>query len=367
MAASCSLASPARRCFVFYVQPQAPDASTERISPDRIAHARASTAPHGAHTKVTLPPSWELAPVSRLLELIAARFGVKPRDCHLRSLRGHVRGHLAVSAAIVHKETITLARGPPPITASTAAADNGGRRSLWGWGRCGDGLVHPLPVRQPGIDAHQVHEIALGEEHALVVTREMLSLSWGANDFGQLGSGDERDIGCPSVVRALCAVRSAHPACGARCSAVISEEGELWSWGKGKSYTSHFSTISPPPFLQHLIAPISLTSHVPISLTHISHIHSYPLQVSLPTCRHTSRVDGSTAAARRNAVPTWRASLLVHHMPSSSPKGASSGAGVITMPRSSAGLAAAMEARRHHDTAFKSRGGFLGRHSRAAR
>jgi hypothetical protein len=36
-----------------------------------------------------------------------------------------------------------------------------------------------------------VHAVALGAEHALLVTRAGLALSWGSNGSGQLGTGDE--------------------------------------------------------------------------------------------------------------------------------------------------------------------------------
>ena len=49
--------------------------------------------------------------------------------------------------------------------------------------------------------AHQVRRVAMGEEHALVVTMVGLVLSWGRNDCGQLGTGDERPFAAPRVVR----------------------------------------------------------------------------------------------------------------------------------------------------------------------
>ena len=178
--------------------------------------------------RITLPRSWNSSNVSRLTTLLSKRYGLPAWDCHLECVRGPVDSRLAICAAIVRKEVTTLARGPPPLT-PTALARN--RRTLWIWGRCVDGVVLPAPRRQPGLGVHQVLRVGVGEEHVVVATQVGLVLSWGRNDCGQLGTGDERSVAAPRVIRVLAAVRCVDVACGARCSGAIEEAGRLWTFG----------------------------------------------------------------------------------------------------------------------------------------
>lgn len=74
--------------------------------------------------------------------------------------------------------------------------------------------------------------MSLGAEHALLVTRDGLVLSWGGNGSGQLGTGDETPRSLPTLVRSISVTRCVRPACGARCSGVVDASGRLWTWGE---------------------------------------------------------------------------------------------------------------------------------------
>ena len=178
--------------------------------------------------RITIPRSWATATVGRLVELLAKRAGLPQWDCHLDGPRGPLGNGVPLAASLVRKETVELARGPPPISAERAQNDS---RSLWVWGRLVDGTLQPRPCRQPGLGRHEIHKLALGDEHVLALTAVGLVLAWGRNDSGQLGTGDETSVAWPSVVRALAIVRCADVACGARCSGAISADGQLWSFG----------------------------------------------------------------------------------------------------------------------------------------
>jgi len=98
--------------------------------------------------------------------------------------------------------------------------------------------VAPFPLltsadpHTPHARGRQVQAVALGAEHALLVTRDGLALSWGSNGSGQLGTGDEEPRSLPAVVRLLAATRCVVPSCGARCSGVVDASGRLWTWGE---------------------------------------------------------------------------------------------------------------------------------------
>ena len=178
--------------------------------------------------RITIPRSWATATVGRLVELLAKRAGLPGWDCHLHGPRGPVGNGLPLAAALVRKETVELQRGPPPVAAERARND---RRSLWVWGRCVDGALHPRPIRQPGLGRHEIHRLGLGDEHVLALTAVGLVLTWGRNDCGQLGTGDEFPHALPAVVRSLAVVRCVEVASGARCSGAIDADGQLWSFG----------------------------------------------------------------------------------------------------------------------------------------
>ena len=141
--------------------------------------------------------------------------------------RGPLGHGLAITAALVRREIVELARGPPPLSSERAR----NRRSMWVWGRLVDGSLHSSPCRQIGLGRHEVSKLALGDEHVLALTAVGLVLSWGRNDSGQCGTGDEKTRIAPAVIRALAVNRCVEVACGPRCSGAIDASGQLWSFG----------------------------------------------------------------------------------------------------------------------------------------
>eukprot|EP00962_Isochrysis_galbana_P039432 scaffold14102_cov128-Isochrysis_galbana.AAC.8 len=238
----------------------------------------------GTCVRVALPLSWEAAPVRKLSTLLAQRWALPVEEVHLESPRGPLADGQLLHAAIVPRETLYLKSGPAPAAATSDEPPK--RPQLWVWGRRVDGCVSLLPEPQPGLSVHQerarracasspprrigrrvltrltrlaepapcpvapfplltsadphtphargrqVQAVALGAEHALLVTRDGLALSWGSNGSGQLGTGDEEPRSLPAVVRLLAATRCVVPSCGARCSGVVDASGRLWTWGE---------------------------------------------------------------------------------------------------------------------------------------
>jgi len=189
-------------------------AGTVRLRPCRLF---VRNTVDGTCVHVTLPTSWETAPVGRLLAMLARRWDLPAWDVHLETVRSVLANEQLLYAAIVPRETLLLKHGPAPGW----RGDPSTRSQLWVWGRRVDGCISLTPERQPGLFAHRVQQVALGAEHALVVTRDGLALTWGRNDSGQLGTGDEKPRPAPAVVRALSATLCEGAFCGAHCSAVV--------------------------------------------------------------------------------------------------------------------------------------------------
>jgi len=76
-------------------------------------------------------------------------------------------------------------------------------------------------------------EVCCGERHVAVLSRDGRVYTWGGNDLGQLGLGDDNKRTAPTcvpfgpskVVKAI--------ACGAEHMLAVSGEGEIFSWGRG--------------------------------------------------------------------------------------------------------------------------------------
>ncbi|RHZ85592.1 hypothetical protein Glove_63g70 [Diversispora epigaea] len=89
--------------------------------------------------------------------------------------------------------------------------------------------------------------VACGENHCLALTRDGEVFSWGSGRYGQLGHGnlislDKSDK--PKVIEFLQGLKITSIACGAWHSAVISDSGDLYTFGWNNLGRLG---ISPPP------------------------------------------------------------------------------------------------------------------------
>ena len=76
--------------------------------------------------------------------------------------------------------------------------------------------------------------IAAGDSHSMVLTDEGAVLSFGLGEDGQLGHGDEKDRLKPTTIEALRGVRVVAAAAGGFHSMVLTDEGSVLSFGRGK-------------------------------------------------------------------------------------------------------------------------------------
>ena len=190
---------------------------------------------------IALPSTWSASTIGRLQAFIAEKRGLKGWACHFVTPRGPADELLLVRAAIVRGEEVVLARGPCPLHSEERAAT---RLTLWVWGRAVDGAVLPTP-KALDLSPHRIRGVALGTEHALVVTSAGLVLAWGSNSHGQLGTGSDGiyDVARrPRVVQGLAAAHCTYVACGAHCSGAIGifegRADQLFTWGQHQSHNS---------------------------------------------------------------------------------------------------------------------------------
>lgn len=80
-----------------------------------------------------------------------------------------------------------------------------------------------------------VTAVALGGEHALVLTAQKQLFSEGSNDYGQLGLGDRSKRSGLSLVQQFTDIGVKHMSCGARHNAIVCYDGTLLCWGDSRA------------------------------------------------------------------------------------------------------------------------------------
>jgi alpha-tubulin suppressor-like RCC1 family protein len=103
-----------------------------------------------------------------------------------------------------------------------------GRNGQLGQGNLTNSVV-PQPVTHP-LHGVPVRKVSCGSGHTLCVTMDGLVYSWGFNEDGQLGLGDQYDRFRPFLVSYL-TVKVKDVEAGYYHSAAITEEGALYTWG----------------------------------------------------------------------------------------------------------------------------------------
>jgi len=112
-------------------------------------------------------------------------------------------------------------------TLYTWGNDDGGRLGH------GVGFDKNVPTLVEALVGQVVVQLALGESHSACTTEEGTLYTWGRGGGRQLGHGDHSDKNVPTLVEALVGQVVVQLALGSSHSACITEEGTLYTWGWG--------------------------------------------------------------------------------------------------------------------------------------
>lgn len=116
--------------------------------------------------------------------------------------------------------------------------------SIWSWGSGSFGqmgnntklLTVPKPVQAldpTGMSAlHGITAISTGGGYATALTTAGDALLWGLNASGQLGDGSTTDRALPVKLTGLGKVIRLSGGAGAQSAFAVTEDGQLWAWGK---------------------------------------------------------------------------------------------------------------------------------------
>ncbi|KAH9773850.1 hypothetical protein KPL71_013444 [Citrus sinensis] len=90
-----------------------------------------------------------------------------------------------------------------------------------------------LPKAVESTMALDVHNIACGARHAMLVTKQGEIFSWGEESGGRLGHGREADVSHPQLIEILSGVNVELVACGEYHTCAVTRSGDLYTWGDG--------------------------------------------------------------------------------------------------------------------------------------
>ncbi|KAM9766765.1 RCC1 and BTB domain-containing protein 1 isoform 2-T3 [Menidia menidia] len=139
-----------------------------------------------------------------------------------------------VTGCLQGKTAVGISSGQ---TSSMALVDNG---EVYGWGYNGNGQLgignngnQLTPCRLSALQGLCIQQIVSGYGHCLALTDEGVLYAWGANTYGQLGTGNKSNHLSPVKIMAdkdrVVEVASCH---STHTSAAKTQSGEVYMWGQ---------------------------------------------------------------------------------------------------------------------------------------
>ena len=160
------------------------------------------------------------------------------------------RGSSSCHAAVPVRLAWRALSSSSSSSSSGSSSGKGGSSSVYTWGQGNNGeLGHPEIVKSglrnayvedtpklvQALEGLGVTHLSCSAHHSSAIDKDGRMLTWGKNDHNVLSNGTpDKDI-CrtPKPVEGLAGVRLAQAALGEMHSAVLSEDGELFTWGWG--------------------------------------------------------------------------------------------------------------------------------------
>uniref|UniRef100_A0A3P9PHI8 RCC1 and BTB domain containing protein 2 n=2 Tax=Poecilia reticulata TaxID=8081 RepID=A0A3P9PHI8_POERE len=155
-----------------------------------------------------------------------------------------------VSSCLQNKVVVNIACGQ---LCSMAVLDNG---EIYGWGYNCNGQLglgnngnQQTPCRIAALQGVNIVQVACGYAHTLALTDEGFVYAWGANSYGQLGTGNKSNQALPILINTdkerMVEVAACHTS---HTSAAKTQSGQVLMWGqcRGQAVSSphltHFSS-----------------------------------------------------------------------------------------------------------------------------
>lgn len=106
--------------------------------------------------------------------------------------------------------------------------------SMWNAGALGHGNNNacPVPTEVTGLTGKNIVAVQASHHHCLALSGDGKVFTWGRGEYGVLGTGASTDVKEPVLLESLAAFNVVHITCGNAFSGAITDEGELWVWGR---------------------------------------------------------------------------------------------------------------------------------------
>ncbi|XP_072799353.1 probable E3 ubiquitin-protein ligase HERC6 isoform X1 [Vicugna pacos] len=156
----------------------------------------------------------------------------------------------------------------------------------------------PEPI--PALKTLHVALVSCGKEHSLAVCRKGRVFAWGAGSDGQLGTGEFKEINfIPKKIKTLTGIKIIQVSCGHYHSLALSEDGQVFSWGKNidgqLGLGSEFPSQASPQRVRSL-------EGIPLAQVAAGGAHSFALSLSGTSFGWGSNSAGQLAL-HRSKVP----------------------------------------------------------------
>ncbi|KAK1294735.1 Ultraviolet-B receptor UVR8 [Acorus calamus] len=122
-----------------------------------------------------------------------------------------------------------------------------------------------------------VHNIACGGRHGALVTKQGEIFSWGQESGGRLGHGVDSDVSHPKLIDALANMNVEFVACGENHTCAVTLTGDLYTWGDG---TYNFGLLGHTNEISHWV-PKRVAG--PLEGMHVSSISCGPWHTAVVT------------------------------------------------------------------------------------
>ncbi len=154
-------------------------------------------------------------------------------------------GHGDETGENVPKEIVSLRDAQIKIIeageAHSACINSDNQLLVWGvglHGRLGNGNTSNQlkPMRVEDLSDIKIEDVVLGSTHSMCLLRNGKVMVWGAGKFGKLGLEGiaERNFSQPKELTTIDNNKAYQMAAGAFHTMVLTEQGELYSWGNSK-------------------------------------------------------------------------------------------------------------------------------------
>eukprot|EP01091_Cochliopodium_minus_P012483 TRINITY_DN3789_c1_g1_i1.p1 TRINITY_DN3789_c1_g1~~TRINITY_DN3789_c1_g1_i1.p1 ORF type:complete len:621 (-),score=140.15 TRINITY_DN3789_c1_g1_i1:302-2164(-) len=138
---------------------------------------------------------------------------------------------LPVSSSFFNNKILKVACGSHHVLAKTEGTVYG-----WGWNshsqtgipQTGNQMVVTKPTIIEKLSYRRVRDISAGNCHSVASTASGRIITWGSNDFGELGRNNSDNL--PHSVKLK--NRALNCVCGESTSAAVCEDGSVWTWGR---------------------------------------------------------------------------------------------------------------------------------------